>query len=102
MPKYGLNFLGDGAYWNNLSPLINGIIGNIGTLIFGGEEDCLYLDVYVPGSSIKIRSSKKVPVVNWITGGAVSRLSMLSLLIIGKNLTKGSFVSQAGRSCWPY
>lgn len=35
----------------------------------GGSEDCLFLDVYVPGKAIK-DSSLKLPVVVWIYGGA--------------------------------
>jgi carboxylesterase type B len=33
-------------------------------------EDCLYLDVTVPGEIIRNSSSAKVPVVDWIHGGA--------------------------------
>ncbi|TID15951.1 Vacuolar protein sorting-associated protein 45 [Venturia nashicola] len=39
--------------------------------LMGGEpssEDCLFLDVYVPGKALK--GGKKLPVVNWIYGGA--------------------------------
>jgi hypothetical protein len=70
-----MNVLGDGAIDNPFAPFINGMIGNIGSLLFSGEENCLFLDVSVPGRLIREPSAKKVPVVNWITGGAVSRLT---------------------------
>jgi carboxylesterase type B len=72
MPKYGLNFFGDAAF-TPLGPVLNGILGNLASGMFvGGEEDCLFLDVYVPGRLMRDRSARKVAVVNWITGGAVS------------------------------
>jgi len=37
-------------------------------------EDCLFLDVYVPGKVIK-NPNAKLPVVNWIYGGGVSHHS---------------------------
>lgn len=36
----------------------------------GGDEDCLFLDVYVPGNAIQIPDSNQLPVVIWIHGGA--------------------------------
>jgi len=73
IPKYGLNFFGDLAFDNFTAPILNGIIGNIGSLVANGAEDCLFLDVYVPGAFFKNRNRKKVAVANWITGGAVSK-----------------------------
>jgi len=74
IPETGLNILGDGAFYNNLSPIINQIIFSIGNFIWGyaqgGQEDCLFLDVYVPGRIIRGETKTKVPVVTWITGGA--------------------------------
>ncbi|KAF1990085.1 alpha/beta-hydrolase [Aulographum hederae CBS 113979] len=35
----------------------------------GGSEDCLFLDVYVPGKQFKA-GAKPLPVINWIYGGA--------------------------------
>lgn len=32
-----------------------------------GDEDCLYLDIYVPG---KLDAARKLPVMVWIYGGA--------------------------------
>ena len=37
-------------------------------LFSGGDEDCLFLDVYVPGKALK-NPSLKLPVVVWIYGG---------------------------------
>ncbi len=38
-------------------------------LFFSGDEDCLFLDVYVPGRSIR-GEVKNLAVVVWISGGA--------------------------------
>jgi hypothetical protein len=35
----------------------------------GASEDCLFLDVYVPGKALR-PGAAKLPVVNWIYGGA--------------------------------
>lgn len=35
-----------------------------------GDEDCLFLDVYVPGKALKSPTTAKLPVVVWIFGGA--------------------------------
>jgi Carboxylesterase family len=86
LPKVGLNLLGDGAF-QSWAPSVNGLINGIGNAIVGktGEEDvsvlvisaqtnamqCLFLDVTVPGKALKEKS--KLPVANWIYGGAVSQ-----------------------------
>ncbi|KAF2669275.1 alpha/beta-hydrolase [Microthyrium microscopicum] len=44
----------------DLGSLINGLSGS--------AEDCLFVDVFVPGKALK--SGAKLPVVNWIYGGA--------------------------------
>lgn len=43
---------------------------DLGKLMGGAasSEDCLFLDLYVPGKALK--GGKKLPVVNWIYGGA--------------------------------
>jgi acetyl esterase/lipase len=43
---------------------------DLGVLMGGApsSEDCLFLDVYVPGKALK--GGKKLPVINWIYGGA--------------------------------
>lgn len=57
-----------------MSPYINGVIGSLGSAVIDkigdSTEDCLYLDVYVPGKVIREPAKHKVPVVNWIYGGA--------------------------------
>lgn len=63
-----------GEYSDNtaFSGPLNWIIPKVGgpLLLDGGTEDCLFLDVQVPGKLIREPGSKKVPVVNWIYGGA--------------------------------
>lgn len=65
----GLNLLGTG----NQSPVggaINQFLGGIPLPMFsGGDEDCLFLDVYVPGKAVK-DPSQKLPVVVFVYGGA--------------------------------
>jgi hypothetical protein len=56
-----------------LATQIAGQVANqdLGKLMGGASssEDCLFLDVFVPGSALK--GQKKLPVVNWIYGGIV-------------------------------
>ncbi|KAL8305842.1 hypothetical protein RB597_003474 [Gaeumannomyces tritici] len=65
----GLNLVGPG----NNAPIggaINQFLGGIPVPLFeGGQEDCLFLDVYVPGSALR-DPSLKLPVAVWIYGGA--------------------------------
>ncbi|KAK4190954.1 putative esterase and lipase [Podospora australis] len=66
---HGVNFAGPG----NNSPVgaaFNQFVGGIPLPLFsGGSEDCLFLDVYVPGKALQ-DPTKKLPVVVWIYGGA--------------------------------
>jgi len=65
----GLNLLGPGDQ-SPVGGAINQFLGGIPLPIFsGGNEDCLFLDVYVPGKAI-INPSLGLPVVVWIYGGA--------------------------------
>ena len=65
----GLNLVGSG----NTSPVgaaINQFLGGIPVPLFqGGDEDCLFLDLYVPGKALK-NPGLKLPVAVWIYGGA--------------------------------
>lgn len=55
-----------------VSGMIQGLLGNVdmGKMMGGGvsSEDCLFLDVIVPGKAL--RGEVKLPVLNWIYGGA--------------------------------
>jgi hypothetical protein len=48
---------------------------DLGKLMGGASssEDCLFLDLFVPGKALK--GGKKLPVVNWIYGGKLLFLS---------------------------
>jgi carboxylesterase type B len=47
-----------------------------GTIGIGfGNEDCLFLDLFVPGKALKAPATSKLPVVVWVFGGAYSKLS---------------------------
>ncbi|KAK0708346.1 Carboxylesterase family-domain-containing protein [Lasiosphaeris hirsuta] len=65
----GMNLVGSG----NTSPIgaaVNQFLGGIPIPLFtGGSEDCLFLDVYVPGKALN-NPSLKLPVAVWIYGGA--------------------------------
>ncbi|KAF2396613.1 alpha/beta-hydrolase [Trichodelitschia bisporula] len=117
VPKVGLNFLGDANY-NASAAAQNAIIGGLGAaaapLIFGGAEDCLFLDVYVPGKAVREPEKHKLPVVNWIYGGAVIlgskdmlgvysgnhliELSNNSMIFVSANYRLGTFGWLAGRT----
>jgi len=51
-----------------MSSLLSAV--DIGKLMGGGpsSEDCLFLDLYVPGRALK--EKLRLPVINWIYGGA--------------------------------
>jgi hypothetical protein len=77
VPNNGLNFLG--TYGNSslgasVTPAILGAGIYAFDLLATMTEDCLFLDVYVPGKVIKT-PGLKLPVVNWIYGGGVSYFS---------------------------
>jgi len=54
---------------------LESLLGDIVLKVFTGgqSEDCLYLDLYVPGKALK-HSKKKLPVIVWIYGGGYSEL----------------------------
>lgn len=56
---------------------------DIGEMMGGdpSREDCLFLDVYVPGKALK--GDKKLPVINWIYGGELElALPTIQTLIV--------------------
>lgn len=61
-----------GALGSGLGSLAGGIVGSVdlGKAMGGGptSEDCLFLDLYVPGKALK--GDIKLPIINWIYGGA--------------------------------
>jgi hypothetical protein len=61
---------GGGAPATALSKLF----GSIAPVLFRGDEDCLFLDVYVPGAAIREPGRRRLPAVSWYYGGAVSVL----------------------------
>jgi hypothetical protein len=68
-----MNFVGEYQDYKFFSGPLNWIAPRLGGLLLdGGSEDCLFLDVHVPGMLMRNPHSKKVPVVDWIYGGAVS------------------------------
>ncbi|KAK8216046.1 Alpha/Beta hydrolase protein [Phyllosticta capitalensis] len=82
-PIEGLNLLGPG----NDSPIggaLNQFLGGIPLPIFdGGSEDCLFLDLYVPGDAVRDPDASSLPVILWIHGGAYVFGSKDALSAIG-------------------
>ncbi|EOD44796.1 putative carboxylesterase family protein [Neofusicoccum parvum UCRNP2] len=82
-PIEGLNLLGPG----NNAPIggaINQFLGGIPVPIFeGGSEDCLFLDLFVPGDAVRDPNSQSLPVIVWIYGGAYVFGSKDALDLIG-------------------
>jgi acetyl esterase/lipase len=65
---------GGKAGQGGIGGILGGLIGDIDissmiNTISGANEDCLFIDVHVPGKAIR-SEAKKLPVVNWIYGGA--------------------------------
>jgi hypothetical protein len=52
--------------------LFGSIFAGVAPVLFRGDEDCLFLDVYVPGSAAREPAGKRLPAVSWYYGGAVS------------------------------
>jgi carboxylesterase type B len=68
-PIKGLNVLGttdNSPIASVLDTLINDVIE---PLFSGGAEDCLFLDVFVPGSAVRSPSTSSLPVIHWFYGG---------------------------------
>lgn len=66
----GLNLVGP-VNEDAIGTLIDGFIGKLsGGLFSGGDEDCLFLDLYVPGTAVNSPSTTSLPVVVWFFGGA--------------------------------
>jgi carboxylesterase type B len=51
-------------------------------LAFPQTEDCLFLDVYVPGAAVRNPSSSSLPVLFWIFGGGYGNLFLYRSLMI--------------------
>ena len=67
-PKKGLNLLGPGAEFP-VGGAINQFLGGIpASVLNGGDEDCLFLDLMVPGKAIRDPTGESLPVVVWIYG----------------------------------
>ncbi|MCJ1379135.1 hypothetical protein MMC17_002235 [Xylographa soralifera] len=65
----GLNVLGDGSD-SPLGTAVDSIVDQIlAPVMMGGSEDCLFLDIYVPGAAVRSPSTTRLPVIHWIFGG---------------------------------
>ncbi|KAF2230164.1 alpha/beta-hydrolase [Viridothelium virens] len=69
-PNKGMNFLGPGAE-SPIGGAANQFLGGIpASVLHFGDEDCLFLDLVVPGKAVRNPSGESLPVVVWIYGGA--------------------------------
>jgi len=105
-----LNGILGGAGTKMVSSLIGGV--DLGKIMGGSEEkeDCLFLDVVVPGKAI--RGEAKLPVLNWIYGGAyilgskdglydgspLVRASQENIIYVAGNYRLGSLGFMSGSS----
>ncbi|MCJ1248753.1 hypothetical protein MMC30_005972 [Trapelia coarctata] len=65
----GLNVLGNAA-GSPLGQAIDQIAAQLlAPVTTGGSEDCLFLDIFVPGAAVRSPSTTKLPVIHWFFGG---------------------------------
>ena len=66
----GINLLGDGTT-SVAATILDTIVSDYvePAVINGGSEDCLFLDVYVPGAAVRSPSTTSLPVIHWFYGG---------------------------------
>jgi hypothetical protein len=63
--------IGPGGPFSMFPGTIGDIVESLsGVLGLGQSEDCLFLDVYVPGKVIRKQTTGPLPVMHWIYGGA--------------------------------
>lgn len=73
----GLNLVGP-INEDAIGTLIDNFFGKLsGALFSGGDEDCLFLDLYVPAAAVDSPSTTNLPVVVWIYGGAYCKHEIL-------------------------
>ncbi|QDS73147.1 hypothetical protein FKW77_001884 [Venturia effusa] len=104
--------LGPGGPLSEFPGTIGDIIeGLSGVLGLGSQEDCLFLDVYVPGKAMR-KKSPPLPVLHWIYGGAYvlgskdglyDGFSMIersggNMIVVANNYRMGAWGFLSGRS----
>jgi hypothetical protein len=62
---------GGGGAADAVGKLFGSLFAGVAPVLFKGDEDCLFLDVYVPGAALR-GEGKKLAVASWYYGGAVS------------------------------
>jgi carboxylesterase type B len=84
----GDSFNGGAVGGKGLQGLLGGMdMSGMMNMASGASEDCLFLDVYVPGKALK--GGSKLPVVNWLYGGAY--------LIGSKDTADGAAIVKASK-----
>jgi hypothetical protein len=69
---YDLSRNASGGASAGFGKLFGGIFAGVAPVLFKGDEDCLFLDLYVPGSALREPARSRLPAVSWYFGGAVS------------------------------
>jgi carboxylesterase type B len=66
----GMNLFGDDSDYE-LATDTNDFMSNVADAFenVDGSEDCLFLDVYVPGEAVRSPNTAKLPVMYWFFGG---------------------------------
>ena len=52
--------------------LFGTLFAGVAPVLFKGDEDCLFLDMYVPGAAAREPARSRLSVASWYYGGAVS------------------------------
>ena len=69
MAPNGINFFGSGSDLP-ISTAIDTFLGELSEpILTGGAEDCLFLDIYVPGKAVRNPKTTSLPVIHWFYGG---------------------------------
>ena len=66
------NATSSGGSTGAVGKFFGGLFAGVAPMLFHGDEDCLFLDLYVPGSAAREPAGKRLPVTSWYYGGAVS------------------------------
>jgi carboxylesterase type B len=102
VPSVGINVLGDFSaepYGPFVNEALTTIASQLNDATQGGDEDCLFLDMYIPGQAIR-DPRVRLPVVDYIYGGAFLLGGMEPYGVYNPtrlmSLSKGNFIWVAG------
>jgi hypothetical protein len=67
------NATSGGGSTGAMGKFFESVFTGLAPMLFHGDEDCLFLDLYVPGAAVREPVGKRMPVASWYYGGAVSK-----------------------------